>query len=338
MSFDAHQLHRPGTVVAGYTVLDVLGSSYPGTEVYHAKKAARSARLKVITTDDACFRQRCTEAWDSFGRVEHANILTAREMIEDRQLMFATDYVSATSLARCLARGAHRSEDFVVHIVSNIASALDAGISEGLRHLNLKPTNVLLGESRNGPPHIYVTDFGMARHSWKHVPLEIGEVPPADLLFIPPECLVASPHERSDVYSLGMIAYVLLGGWSGNVDPDPGLMLWAYANETAPLILNFDDFADDVADVLASAAARSPSDRPASGSEFSLRLASALHVEQDQTTAIRVSEIVTGETGTTVVAHEDRPVSVLEIAAIIIVTALVSCICTVILLRASGLA
>jgi serine/threonine protein kinase len=349
MSFDAHQLHRPGTVVAGYTVLDVLGSSHPGTMVYRGKKTARPARLKVITTDDAGFRQRCTEAWNPFRKLKHANVLTAREMVADRQLAFATDYVASISLARYLARGGRCPRQLVLHIVASIASALDAGASEGLLHLNLKPTNVLLAETSGRPPYVYVTDFGMARQSWKHVALEIGDVPPADLLFVPPECFVASPHKRSDIYSLGMIAYVLLGGPDVAAVPDAGLMLWAHANETTPPIPNFNRFTDGVAHILTVATARTPDERPASGLEFSQLLARALHVVRDDhvVIAIDVPDGPTGQAAPAVVStgerdtsHEprDRLISVVEIIAIIIIAALVSCACTVILLKASGLA
>jgi serine/threonine-protein kinase len=331
---------KPESRFAGYTILDLIGASHHGTSVYRASKAARPARLKMITADDASFRWRCIDAWCRFSGIDDPNILVAREMITDRQVAFVSDYAPAISLAEYLASGVSVPVNDIVHIVEGIARALDAGASGGLWHLNLKPTNVLLDGNAHGTPRVYVTDFGMARQSWEHISLEVGEILPADLLFIPPECLSIAPHSRSDVYSLGAIAYSLLGGSNEAAALNPGVMLWAYANGLSLTVLNLEAFDDDVASILASATSRIPEERPASGLEFSTRLAEALGLKRDEdatTTAVPVSLVGANGIGDAVPANI-RYASLFELFITAAVVTLVSCICTVLVLKLSGLA
>jgi serine/threonine protein kinase len=305
--------------------------------VYVAKKEERPIRLKIVVTEDTSFRQRCTFAWSKFSRIDHANVLSAHDMVTDKQLVFASDYVPTVSLADYLLRGHHCSRNEIVHIVESVARALEIGASEGLPHLNLKPTNVLLAGQRGELPKVYVTDFGMGRQSWDHVSLEIGDVRPADLPYIPPECLTDTPHERSDVYSLGVIAHALLTGSNGTV-PNPGLMLWAYSNGVTLPLADVEDLPGKVAAALSSATTHMPGKRPASSTEFSRLLAYALEVAQSTDTT-SVAALPAGVRDTPQVSDDEKAfMRAFEIVAIVIVMALLACVCTLLIAKVVGLA
>jgi serine/threonine-protein kinase len=261
------------------------------------------------------------------------NTLTARGMVLDQEILFISDYVPASPLSEYLVDGT-LSRDQVATVIDGIATALDAARLQGLPHLNLKPTNVLIATAR-GSLKVYVTDFGMARQTWSHVAMEVGEALPSDLLYVAPEQFSGHSHARSDIYSLGVIACALLGGLDGVATPNPGTLLWAHANGMPVETLKLDIFPDHLASVLASALARSPDDRPPSSTEFSEYLAEALIPEPGRlpapvATLPRASDSRIGDSGT-------PPVTGVEILAIAVPAALVSFVVTVVVLRLVGL-
>jgi serine/threonine protein kinase len=72
--------------------------------------------------------------------------------------------VEGTDLeARVRSEGPHEPSD-AVHIVQQVARAVDAAHREGLVHRDVRPTNVLLaGEGREAHP--YPADFGLIQRT-----------------------------------------------------------------------------------------------------------------------------------------------------------------------------
>jgi serine/threonine-protein kinase len=84
-----------------------------------------------------------------------------------------------------------------------------------LIHRDIKPANVFLCRKRSQPDTVKVLDFGLA----KHVSAEEASTSSVDTivgtpLYMPPEAFTdpAALDARSDLYSLGAVAYLLLAG------------------------------------------------------------------------------------------------------------------------------
>lgn len=110
---------------------------------------------------------------------------------------------------RVLRRGSY--VEGVVHIAVRMADALDHAHRQGILHLDLKPSNVLLGS--DGLPRLL--DFNLAAEAGRDEPRVGGTVP-----YMSPEQLGRCLHDpeegsldcRSDVYSLGVILHEMLTG------------------------------------------------------------------------------------------------------------------------------
>jgi serine/threonine protein kinase len=92
-----------------------------------------------------------------------------------------------------------------VRIVAQVAAALDAAHEAGVIHCDVKPANVIVDEEGRAR----LTDFGIARAA--RGPREHELIGTAR--YIAPERIAGqAPTERSDIYSLGLVAYELLAG------------------------------------------------------------------------------------------------------------------------------
>ncbi|MCB9918302.1 MAG: protein kinase [Planctomycetes bacterium] len=105
--------------------------------------------------------------------------------------------------------------DACLAIVASIASALEHAHLRGVLHRDVKPSNIML--TPDGRAMLF--DFGLARlddeRALTRTTTELGSLP-----YLPPEALRGSsvPHERLDVYGLGMTLYELLCGRNPYLD------------------------------------------------------------------------------------------------------------------------
>lgn len=148
--------------------------------------------------------------------------------------------VEGTDFATEIRRGAVTIER-AVSIVEQIAAALDATHEIGLRHRDVKPSNVLLEHDvRNGTDHAYLIDWGIAQ------PIDTSGAPPVTRIghvvgtpqYIAPERLTAgsgSDH-RADVYSLAVILYECLAGRPPFVDDEQHAILAAHVEDNPPAL------------------------------------------------------------------------------------------------------
>ena len=119
------------------------------------------------------------------------------------------------------ARSQTMPRESVVHLIMKLADALDYAHSEGVIHRDIKPANVMLC---NGSPPIemgnplpldiepVLTDFGLARISFSSELTEPGTIMGTPAYMSPEQVEGQAVSVRSDLYSLGVLAYEMLAG------------------------------------------------------------------------------------------------------------------------------
>jgi eukaryotic-like serine/threonine-protein kinase len=121
----------------------------------------------------------------------------------DGALYFVLEYVEGKSLEAVLASETKLSQAEALAFSEELLDALSYAHSNGVFHHNLKPSNLIVTPDR----HLKITDF--------------VDVKSGGTAFLAPEQLSGSGDERSDLFSVGVILYLMVSGhrpFQGNTD------------------------------------------------------------------------------------------------------------------------
>lgn len=201
--------------IGKYEVREVLGKGAmgmvfkcfdPQISRWVAIKAIVKASLNPADLQQLVIRFR-HEA-QAVGRLIHPRIVQVYDYGEDDQLAYIVmELVNGKSLQEHLLNGARYSLPEIAEIIRRLLDGLAYVHSEGIVHRDLKPSNILV----NSDGRIKICDFGIA-HSESSELTRVGDVL-GSLHYMSPEQLVGMPVDaRSDIYSVGVIAYELLTG------------------------------------------------------------------------------------------------------------------------------
>ncbi len=195
-----------------------MGSVYEATQ----DQPRRTVALKVIRPElmSEAALHRFEHEWQVLAMLRHENIAQVYDagIHEDdrgRIPYFAMELIEeATDIIR------HADEQALglrerLGLLIDVCDAVHHGHQKGIIHRDLKPSNILVGPS--GRPK--VIDFGVAKATGSGPSATTMLTSVARIIgtmqYMSPEQCVGDPRDvdtRSDVYSLGLIAYELLGG------------------------------------------------------------------------------------------------------------------------------
>lgn len=282
-STSSHPATTTGSVVAGYRIERVIATGHMGT-IYLARDPdlPRYDSLKVLNTDllpDREFRARFVREADVAAQLSHPNIVTVyrRGTTDDGLLWIAMQYVDGTD-AETLLRKRLITPARAVHIVSEIAKALDYAHRKRVIHRDVKPSNFLLSTDAEDDERVLLADFGIAHSLGDGKPPAGGSLL-ATVAYAAPEVFNGAPVDgRADLYSLGCSLFRLLTGR----DAFPGqgdtrAVIKGHLYHTPPKVTDFaTDLPAALNDVIATALAKDPAHRFQSGRDLAAAAARAL--------------------------------------------------------------
>ncbi|WP_241473895.1 serine/threonine-protein kinase [Mycolicibacterium neoaurum] len=271
-----------GSVVAGYRIERVLGTGGMGT-VFLAKNPTlpRYDALKVLSAEmsaDRAFRERFTREADIVAQFDHPGIVSVYSRGEtDGQLWIALQYVDGTDAEEALRAGEMTAQR-AIHIVSEVAKALDYAHQRNVVHHDVKPANLLLSGDIGDGERVFLSDFGVAR------PIEdsdrwIDGAFTATLAYCAPEVINGQTVDgRADLYSLGCSLFMLLTGQQPFFEAGGAVgTVRAHLAQPQPRVSDHLPWATaDLDAVIARAMAKDPAQRFSSAREFAAAAAAAV--------------------------------------------------------------
>lgn len=230
----------------------------------HDRVLQREVAVKLlhpVHRDDAQHRARLREEARLAGALQHPGIARVFDYGEagpgGRRPYIVMELVEGTPLSRVLAERGTLSPEETLGLLGQAAVALHVAHRAGIVHRDLKPGNMIVTESGR----LALVDFGIARSSEGQDLTAPGTVVGTADYISPEQARGHAAEPRSDLYSLGMVAYECLTG--RRPFRRDTVVATALAHLREPLPPLPEDVPDPVRELIDAMLAKRIEDRPA---------------------------------------------------------------------------
>jgi tetratricopeptide (TPR) repeat protein/predicted Ser/Thr protein kinase len=207
-----------GTTVGRFAISRRLGAGGMG-QVYGAedttlKRFVAIKRMAPQANSTAADRKRLLKEAQRASALNHPNVGGIYDVLEHAgELWLVMEYVEGETLRARLARPISTDEFFA--IATQCCEGLQAAHEKGIIHGDIKPENIMISAGNR----VKILDFGVARRAWNSNPddatksMETMTPSGGTPAYMAPEVLLQRPDDgRSDIFSLGLVFYEMLGG------------------------------------------------------------------------------------------------------------------------------
>ena len=251
-----------------------MASVYEALDTRLDRKVAVKIMHSHLAQDEAFVSRFIREA-KAAAALSHPNIVAVQDQGWNQSgvpaVFLVMELIEGHTLREYLnERGRFEIKD-AINYLTPILSALSAAHALGIVHRDIKPENILI--SKDG--RIKIADFGLARGEI------IGTTMTAESSVILGSVSYLSPEQvqrgiadsRSDVYAVGIVAYEMLTGEKPFNGDTPIQIAYMHVNEEIPRLRSKrKEIPQGLDDLIASATAKNPDDRPRTATQFLERL------------------------------------------------------------------
>lgn len=211
---------KPANVEDFYEIGDVLGSGHFG-QVRRVRELASGTYwagkfLKI--RKNSCSRlglerSSVEREVEVLQALQHPNIVALKDVFESRsEVVLILEIVSGGELFDFIAEKENLLESEAIEFMKQILEGLGFMHSKNMAHFDLKPENIMLSDKDSPHPNIKLIDFGLAHHF--HLGEEYRSTSGTPQ-YIAPEVINNEPlSTAADMWSIGVITYILLSGMS----------------------------------------------------------------------------------------------------------------------------
>ena len=202
--------YNKGTIEKDYEVKETLGSGAFAkvVKVIH-KKSGQPRALKIIKKQKDQDPARMYLEVEILKKLVHPNIMQIFEFFEDKKnFQIITELCEGGELFDMIVEKGNFNEDEAAWVMKQLLSAVNYIHSNNICHRDIKPENILLDTKKDNI--IKIIDWGTARFFDKNKKMnKISGTP----YYIAPEVLFEKYDEKCDVWSCGIIMYIVLCGY-----------------------------------------------------------------------------------------------------------------------------
>lgn len=267
-AFEAQQLGQ-------YKLRQLIGRGGMG-EVYLAEHQLlkRDCAIKLIRPEQAGDPKalaRFEREVRATAKLSHWNSVEVFDYgrTDDGTFYYAMEYLPGMSVSDLVERHGPLPASRAIYLLRQTCDALAEAHALGLIHRDIKPANIFAAQRGGVHDVAKLLDFGLAKplvrsggNDESHLTQE-GAITGSPLYMSPEQAVgETEPDSRSDIYSLGAVAYFMLTGRPPFVDDKPLKILFAHARDpvTPPSELR-DDVPSDLEAVILRCLEKRPGDR-----------------------------------------------------------------------------
>jgi serine/threonine protein kinase len=258
----------------------------------------------------------------SAASISHPNIVDVTDFGETTDGVFylVMEYVEGETLHRLLRREGTLTVQRAVNLLRQIANGVEAAHDAGILHRDLKPANIFImqkGKS-TGDGFIKVGDFGLAKIVNQTITDASSDAAPASRGIIgTPEFMAPEQMQpelgvdnRADIYALGTIAYLMLGGRTPFVGDLMQLIMQKIMHQPPSLSTLRSDIPPKVDKAIMSALEIDSAKRPDSVSDWITELEKAAEDVDEEKTVGKSRLVIMAPVGAEVYVNDERKGSI----------------------------
>lgn len=201
-----------------YIMTDIVLGAGSYAEVRKARRRKTNETVAVKIIDKTGLSQRELKGLSKevkiLASLRHKNVVRFYESFEEEDVMYVVmEYVSGGELFQKIVSDDGFTEDDARKIIRTLAEALKHCKDNGVIHRDIKPQNLLLTSEEEGG-ELKLADFNLSiQMDPETVDFSILQTMCGTPNYVAPEILSQRPYDyKCDIWSLGVICYLLLSG------------------------------------------------------------------------------------------------------------------------------
>ncbi len=270
-AFEARQIGR-------YRLKQPLGKGGMG-EVYLAEHLLlkRPCAIKIIRPENAGDPQslaRFEREVKATARLTHWNTIEIYDYGSTNEGLFyyVMEYLPGMNLDQLVEMHGPLSAGRVIYLLSQACEALHEAHAEGIIHRDIKPANIFAAHRGGVYDVAKLLDFGLAKpiaDLGDASVTQVGSLAGSPAYMSPEQSKGDEPDGRSDIYSMGVVAYFLVTGRVPFQSDRPIKVLMSHAHEQPKRPSEFNpDLPADLEQVILKSLEKDPADRYQTADEF----------------------------------------------------------------------